>query len=252
LDRDGQNEASLRESAVTTETVEIPGELRLSNPVPPPITVRLPIVTWPSGPKNAWLGILFLLNAVMFLPLAVIIPELFVHAVSGVDNSFLSPLGGFIFLILLFIFPFALFFGLGSAGAAFTCLWDAARSEPVLEITADGLYDRRLGLSVPWTWVKSAKPLGLAVDLTLRGPVTNGQNPFRLGVLFQRRCLPDHVIVSVAYLDTSAHVLLYTILTLTQWNGGKVITKLPSGLDIYPRLIPRRRPIAAVMTREGW
>jgi hypothetical protein len=241
---------ALSESEITTETVVIPGELKLSNPVPPPLAVPLPIVAWPNEVKNAWLGILFLLNGAMFLPLAVVIPEFFVHAVSGADNFFLSPRGGFIFLILLFIFPFALFYGVGSVGAAFTCFWDAARSDPVLEITADGLYDRRSGLSVPWTSVKSAKPLGLAVDLTLRGPVTNAQNPFRLGVLFQRRRLPDHVIVSVAYLDRSAHVLLYTILTLTQRNGGEVISKSPSGLEMYPRLIPQRRALS-VTRRMG-
>jgi hypothetical protein len=249
--RDAADGASLSETVTAAATVVIPGALTLSNPVPPPMTVPLPIVAWPNEVKNAWLGILFLLNGVMFLPLAVMIPELFVDAVSGADNFFLSLQGGFIFLIMLFTFPFVLYFGVGSVGAALTCFWDAARSDPVLEITADGLYDRRSGLSVPWTSVKSAKPLGLAVDLRLRGPVTNGQNPFRLGVLFQRRRLPDHVIVSVAYLDTSTHVLLYAILTLTQWNGGEVITKLPSGLDMYPRLVPRRRPPAAVMIREG-
>jgi hypothetical protein len=246
----GKSRMALSERESTTETVVIPGELKLSNPVPPPMTMPLPIVAWPNEVKNACLGILFLLNGAMFLLLAVGIPEFFVHAVSGADNFLLSPRGGFIFLILLFVFPFALFYGVGSAGAALTCFWDAARSNPVLEITADGLHDRRSSLSVPWTSVKFAKPLGLAVDLTLRGPVTNAQNPFRLGVLFQRRRLPDHVIVSVAYLDRSAHVLLYTILTLTQRNGGEVISKLPSGLEMYPRLIPQRRP-PSVARRTG-
>jgi hypothetical protein len=236
---------ALSESEIATETVVVPGELTLSNPVPPPINVPLPIVVWPNEVKNGWLGILFLLNGAMFLPLAVVIPEFFVHAVSGADNFLLSPQGGFIFLMLLFIFPFALFFGVGSIGAALTCFWDAVRNDPVLEITADGLHDRRSGLSVPWTSVKSAKPLGLAVDLTLRGPVTNAQNPFRLGVVFQRRRLPNHVLVSVGYLDRSAHLLVYTILTLTQRNGGEVISLLPSGLEMYPRLIPQRQSLSS-------
>ena len=111
----------MSESEIATETVVIPGELMLSNPVPPPITVPLPIVVWPNEVKNAWLGILLLLNSAMFLLLAIIIPELFVHTVSGADDFFLSVRGGFIFLILLFIFPFALFYGVGSVGAAFTC-----------------------------------------------------------------------------------------------------------------------------------
>ena len=235
----------MSEREIAAETVVIPGELTLSNPVPPPITVPLPIVVWPHEVKNAWLGILFLLNGVMFLPLAVVIPEFFVHAASGADDFFLSPRRSFIFLILLFLFPFTLFFGIGYVGAALTCFWDAARSNPVLEITADGLHDRRSGLSVPWTSVRSARPRGLAVDLTIRGPVTNAQNPFRFGVLFQRRRLPNHVLVSVGCLDRSAHLLVYTILTLTQRAGGEVISKLPGGLEMHPRLIMQRRALSS-------
>jgi hypothetical protein len=92
------------ESATTAKSVVIPGELKLSNPVPPPVTVPLPIVAWPHEVKSFWLGILFLLNGVMFLTMAVVIPEFFVHAVSGTDNFFMSPRGGFILLILLFTF----------------------------------------------------------------------------------------------------------------------------------------------------
>jgi hypothetical protein len=235
---------SERESAA--ETVVVPGELTLSNPVPPPIAVPLPIVAWPNEVKNGWLGILFLLNGAMFLPLVVVIPEFFVHAVSGADNFFLSPRGGFIFLVLLFIFPFALFFGIGYIGAALTCFWDAVRNDPVLEIGAEGLRDRRSGLSVPWSSVRSARLLTsrFAIDLQFHGPVMNGQNPFRFGVLFQRHRLPNHVLVSVGCLDTSAHLLAYTILTLTQRNGGEVISMLPSGLEMYPRLIPQRRALS--------
>src|SRR4051794_7547766 len=101
----GKSRMALSESEIATETVVVPGELSLSNPVPPPITMPLPIVAWPNEVKNGWLGILFLLNGMMFLPLVVVIPEFFVHTVSGADNFLLSPQGGFIFLILLFIFP---------------------------------------------------------------------------------------------------------------------------------------------------
>ncbi len=52
--------ASVSENDAVPQTVEVPGELRLSNPVPPPITVRLPIVAWPHGTRNMWLGLLFL------------------------------------------------------------------------------------------------------------------------------------------------------------------------------------------------
>jgi hypothetical protein len=243
---------ALSESKIATETVVVPGELSLSNPVPPPITVPLQIVAWPNEVKNAWLGILFLLNGMMCLPLAVMIPELFVDAVSGADNFFLSPRGGFVLLILIFTFPFTLFFGIGYIGAALTCFWDAVRNDPVLEMSAEGLRDLRSGLSVPWSSVRSAKLLAsrVAVDLQFHGPVTNSQNPFRFGVLFQRRRLPNHVLVSIGCLDTSAHILAYAILTLAQRNGGEIISKLPSGLEMYPRLIPQRRPLS-VARRTG-
>jgi len=78
------------------------------------------------------------------------------------------------------------------------------------------------------------------VDLQLRSPVTNWQNPFRIGVLFHRyRPIPDHVIVSVAYLDAPAHVLSYTILTLTEnKNGGEAMSKTPGGFDMGPQVDP--------------
>jgi hypothetical protein len=197
--------------------------------VPPILRTTLPIVAWPHGGKNFWLGLGALLIGVSFLLLAAVIAEFFVHAGSGADHFFLSLRGGFIFLILLFTFPSVLFSGMGFAGAGLTCFWDAARSDPVLEITADGLHDRRSGLSVPWTSVKSAKPLDRAVDLQFHGPVANWQNPFRVGVLFQRyRPKSDHVIVSIAYLDTLARVLAYTILTLTpaeRWRSHQQVTQ---------------------------
>jgi hypothetical protein len=242
----------LSETATTTETVEIPGALTLSNPVPPSMTVRLPIVAWPNEFRNALLGLLFLLTGLFCILLALVIAFGFEIEVLRADDIHLSLRGGFVFLILLFTFPLALFAGMGLTGAALTCFWDAVRNDPVLEITAEGLRDRRSGLSVPWSAVRSAKPLaGFCVELQLHGTVTNWQNPFRVGILFRHRRLPDRVIVSVAYLDTSTHVLVYTILTLVQCNGGEIVSKLPSGLDMYPRLISRRSPLPAVVTRGG-
>ena len=229
----------MSDSAITTETVDIPGELRLSNPVPPPITVRLPIVTWPSGPKNVLLGFLALPTGLLCLLIAAAMAT----AALGAHGAHLSLRDGFAFLVLLLTLPFALFCGVGFTGAALTSAWDAARNDPVLEITADGLRDRRSGLSVPWTSIKSARFFGgHNVDLELRAPVTNWQNPFRVGVLFHRyRPKPNHVIVSIGYLHARTHVLAYTILTLTQWNGGEAITKAPGAtFDTGLRLIPRR------------
>jgi hypothetical protein len=238
---------SLSESASATYSAVIPGEPKLSNPVPPPITVPLPIVAWSDGVKNFWLGLLFLATGLMFLPTGVLCGlTLFSGAFVGGDLPLWKSL-----LLVVVLLPFGMIymtgFGLGCIGAAFTCFWDAARGHPVLEIGADGLRDRRSGLSVPWSSVLSAGFLNgrLCVDLKLRAPVTNWQNPFRIGILFHRyRPIPDHVIVSVANLDVSAHIVAYAILTLTRQKGGEVITKTSDGLEMYPALIARGAPVS--------
>jgi hypothetical protein len=217
----------------TTETVEIPGELWLSNPIPPPIAVRLPLVARPHGLKNFLIGLLAISMGVLFTVASAL------ALVVGTYDIRLSVADGVIFLVIL---PVSLFAGVVFLGAALTCFWDAVRSDSVLEIAADGLRDRRSGLSVPWSSVRSARILGLSVDLQLRDPVTNWQNPFRPGVLFHRyRPKPGYVIVPIAYLDARAHVLAYTILTLTQWNGGEAISKMPGpAFDMGLKVIPRK------------
>jgi hypothetical protein len=232
---------ALSESASTTESVLIPGELKLSNPVPPPITVTLPMIAWPHEVKNFWFGLFSLAGGLIFLPTGVLCGlTLFSGAFVGGDLPLWRSL--LLVIVLLFGAVYMTGYGVGFVGAAFTCFWDAARSHPVLEVGTDGLRDRRSGLSVPWSSVRSAGFLNsrLCVDLQLRAPIANWQNPFRIGVLFHRyRPIPDHVIVSVANLDVSAHVVAYAILTLTQQNGGEVISKMPHGVEMYPRLIAR-------------
>lgn len=231
---------ALSESASTTESVMVPGELKLSNPVPPPITVPLPIVAWPHEVKNFWFGLLLLAAGLILLPGGVFC-GLGLSGAFGPISDDLSPWKSFVLVISIsFMAVYGTGYGVGFIGAAFTCFWDAARSHPVLEIGADGLRDRRSGLAVPWSSVRSAGFLNsrLCVDLQLRNPVTNWQNPFRIGVLFHRyRPIPDHVIVSIANLDVSAHIAAYTILTLTRQNGGEVISKSAHGVEMYPRLI---------------
>ena len=235
---------SLGESATRAEAVVIPGEPKLSNPVPPPITVPLPIVAWPHGPKNFWLGLLsFLIGALSGF--------LFVAILLGTSDVSLLLLDGVIFLVVL---PLSLFTSVSLTGAALTCLWDAIRNGPVLEITAEGLRDHRSSLLVPWSAVRSARMLSraLSVDLRLSGPVTNWQNPFRVGVLFHRyRPKPDHVIVSIANLDVRVHILAYAIFTLTQQNGGEVIGTMPGGAEMYPRLIARGAPVDVPSSPAG-
>jgi hypothetical protein len=232
---------ALSESEITTETVVIPGELRLSNPLPPPITVSLPIQAWPHGPKNVLLGLLA-------FPIGVLFGLMFVLLVLGAHNLGVSLLDAFIVLVVL---PFSLLVGVTFLGLALTCFWDAVRSGPVLEVTSEGLRDYRSGLSVAWSSVRCAQLLydsggSASVDLQLRLPVTNWQNPFRIGVLTLLP-KPDHVIVSAASLDARGHVLAYAILTLTEWNGGEAITKPPRTAGMGTKLIPRRQAARSVV-----
>jgi hypothetical protein len=229
----------LNESLTTTETVEIPGELWLSNPIPPSITVRLPLAARPHGLKNFLLGLLAFPIGALF---AVASTLLSAALVFGTHDIRLSVADGVIFLVIL---PVSLF-GSVFLGAALTCFWDAIHSGFAIEITAECLSDHRSGLSVPWSSVRSARILSIggaaSIDLQLRNPVATCQNPFRPGVLFYRYCpKPDHVIVPIGYLDVRSHVLAYTILTLTQWNGGEAISKMPgSAFDMGLKVIPQK------------
>ncbi len=230
----------LSDSSITTESVVIPGELKLSNPVPPSITVPLPLVTRPHGGRNVLFGFAALPGGALMLAFAV------VGIVFGAPGMHLSLRDCMIFFVIV---PFALFVGVSLTGAALTCFWDAIRNGPVLEIAAEGLRDYRSGLAVPWSSVRCARILytrgGIGgVDLQLGDPVTNWQNPFRVGVLFHRyRPKPDHVIVSVACLDARPHVLAYTILTLIQWNGGEGISTSPGPNNMGLKLIPQGTPV---------
>jgi hypothetical protein len=233
---------SLNDSLTIAETVDIPGELRLSNPVPPSITVRLPLVAQPHGLKSFLLGLLAIfigLGALGAVAGAVVCCA-FLFGTHEIRASIAAG------IILLTILPVLLFASVSLLGAAFTCFWDAIHSGSVIEITAESLRDCRSGLAVPWSSVRSARILSVggaaSIDLQLRDPVTTWQNPFRPGVIFYRyRPKPDHVIVPIGYLDVRSHILAYTILTLTQWNGGEAISKMPGpAFDMGLKVIPRK------------
>jgi len=130
-------------------------------------------------------------------------------------------------LVLVLASPFSVLLG-AFFFAGLTCLWDAVRSDPVLEISADGLRDHRSRLSVPWSSVRCGQLLresvghSRSVDLTLDRAVVKWQNPFRLGVLGVRfRPKPNHVIVPVSDLDVREEILIHAVMMLVQWHGGQ-------------------------------
>jgi hypothetical protein len=239
----------LSENEITTETVVIPSELALKNPAAPSVTVSLPIVARPSEIRNYLLGLFFLAGGLF----ALLVGVLFGMAVVGlglrVANAGPSIWDALLLLVIVSMMISSVRWGVSSTVAALTCFRDAMRDDPVLEITADGLRDYRSGLSVSWSSVQCARIANNGIGgviLQLREPVKHWQNPFRLGVLYQGyRPKPDHVLVSAAYLDVQAHVLIYTILTLTQSSGGEAISKSTGPNDAGLRRIPRATRVNA-------
>ena len=176
----------------------------------------------------------FLLGGLFALLLGVLFGMAVVGVGFRVANAGLS-IWDVLLLPMLVPMIFAVWRGVGCTVAALTCFQDAMRHGPVLEITADGLRDYCSGLSVPWSSVQCARIANNRIGgviLQLRGPVKHWQVPFRLGVLSQGyRPKPDRVLVSAAYLDVRAHVLIYTILTLTQRSDGEAISELAGPND---------------------
>ena len=215
---------ALSENEITTDTVVIPSELKLKNPAPPPVTVSLPIVARPSEVWNYLYGLLLLTGGLFALLLGVLFGMAVVGVGLRVANAGLSIWDVLLLLVLVPMLILAVRWAVGCTVAALTCFRDAMRDGPALEITADGLHDYRSGLSVPWSSVQCARIANDGIDgviLQLRERVKHWQNPFRLDVQFQGyRPKPDHVLVSAAHLDVPSHVLIYTILSLTQRGGG--------------------------------
>ena len=109
--------------------------------------IKLPITARPSRVWNALSGLFWVVCAGALFALFVLGLMLFPFILVREMPS--SPQGILVFLILGVVgLSGSAFFGALFA-AGLTCLRDAMRSGPVLEITADGLRDHRSGLSVP-------------------------------------------------------------------------------------------------------
>lgn len=215
------------------ESVKIPGEVT-SNPIPPPITISFPIAARPRCWLNFLFGLLALVNGLMMTTAGAACVMLLPHLELSWDFRKLLADGAVLASILL-----CLPYGVMMLGTTITCFRDGMRRKNIaLEITADGLRDRRTDLDIPWAAVQCADISGRTngVDLKLHDVKAGWQNPFRVGVLFQRWWpKPDHVIVSVALLDVRTHVLIYSILTQVHWHGGETV-----GVPTYhySKLIP--------------
>ncbi len=223
-------------TADAIDTVVIPGELKMSQPIVAPVTVQLPLYARASRWKNILLGVPSLVIAIPMLLGGMILVFEGARALGG-DFSARNILG-LLFCLLLSLF------GMTFTGAGLTCIADATREAPVLVIEADGLHDTRSGFHASWSSIKSAKIRYLrggpgAVDFHLRAPVVFWENPFRPGRLFFRLLpKPDQAIVPIAFLDVRSHIVMYTILTLVREHGGEISAKTP-GFDMSLKLLPQ-------------
>lgn len=162
-------------SASAADQVVIPGEPRLSNPAPQPITVTLPVVARSSKLQNCLLGLFFLAGGLFILLCGVLIGMAVVFAVGPrAVNAGISIWDVLLLLVLVPLLILCVRWGVGCTVSALTRFRDAARNGPALEITADGLRDHRSGLSVPWSAVQCARVANNGVDgviVQLREPV---------------------------------------------------------------------------------
>jgi hypothetical protein len=199
----------------TADLVEFPGEptLRAGSAVPP---VRILLPSQQSrGARGivvlaAWTGVA---AAFVLLPAGMLVLGLW---------SLRSPKEVAICAIFL---PVAAM-GIVLAGAAATLLIDLARASPLVVVTSDGLYDRRvLDEMIPWSDVVHAQPWPgyTAMALRLRRDVNARHNPFRFGPACRKwRRRPNELYISVRFLTVSPHDLAHCIATLVQRHGGKV------------------------------
>ncbi|KQP73302.1 hypothetical protein ASF60_10160 [Methylobacterium sp. Leaf113] len=141
--------------------IQIPGEITFSRTYNiPPIAVQIPLTARARTFAQAAITII---GWCFMMPTLVLFLMLLWYA-SGVANpgDVVLTLGALAFLLLTFM-PIALF-----------GLEDFTRAGPTLILDADGITDRRGGLTIPWTDIAAARIVSgrneTGLRLTLRTP----------------------------------------------------------------------------------
>jgi len=202
----------------------------------PPVRLVLPVN---AGPRR---GLLVLAAALYGLVGAL--------GLAVVCLSVVSPPVSSAWQVVLFVLLWLVvgMVAIGFTGAAITCLRDLARRSPVLTLSRDGLWDRRL-VDRPLSWSAIGRATltyagaggGGGVFLQLRHEIPARQNPFRLGTLFffwPRR--PAELHISLLMLDVSSYVLGHAIAHLVQRHGGEMVLDPPNLLTLNG---VKRRPL---------
>ncbi|KAA5603137.1 hypothetical protein [Blastochloris sulfoviridis] len=232
--------------------IEIPGEPKLWQPVPPPQQVSLPLE---ARTRIGVLGGLLIFPALVLAAGMVFGAAIMIQLLATGE---IGSAGEAVVAVLL-----AVFSGVTSVtvlGAVVTLLADRWRNAPLV-IDAGSIRDGRLRLApVPWSdvahaWaVQNGSPArGIdikGVGLELRRPVSACHDPYRLGVIMFRWWQPqpgetwisrnqpilffltgglvrrhprdNEIYIPIECLSVRRHVLVHTIAALVRQHGGSV------------------------------
>lgn len=193
--------------------IEIPGEITFSRTYNiPPLAVQIPLTARARTFAQAAFTII---GWCFMMPMLVLFLMLLWYA-SGVANprDLVLTLGALAFLLLAFM-PIALF-----------GLEDFTRAGPTLILDADGITDRRGGLTIPWTDIVAARIVSgrneTGLRLTLRTPIQPRPLFDRGSNSFLGRRSADQVRVGLSRLTVRPYVLGQTALALVRTHGGTV------------------------------
>ncbi len=194
--------------------IEIPGEITFSRTYNiPPISVPLPLT---ARARTFAQAALTAIGWCLMMPTLVLFLMLLWHSLTAAADpgGAVLVLGVLAFLLLAFM-PIALF-----------GLEDFTRTGPTLILDADGITDRRGGLTIPWTDIAAARIVAsgneTGIRLTLRTPIQPRPLFDRGSHSFLGRRSADQYRVGLSRLTVRPHVLGQTALALVRAHGGTV------------------------------
>jgi len=199
----------------TKNSIQIPGPFRYSKTTDiPDITVKIPVHASINKLSCYYHAAVYGLIGLLFL-----ISSAAMAYASLVTVNIEKPI--FTFTIIIAI----AFFSAHSFAVMATCIFDATRKGPVIELNMKGLSDHRIGAAIDWDSIQSVKEIGrrgriLGIRLTTKESIPHQRNRFRIGTDFAWKLPPNEDRISVTTLDVKTYIILHTITVLVRRHGG--------------------------------